>query len=120
MPTNPYLAGLDLVKKHHGTSGQTALAKCILSLYNGPVHGYGMAEILASLDDHYTKVVLAMIKEYAANGETPELRSAGSYVAKEFPRLVELSLASYEAKNAVRSRWEREREEESRRLYPNG
>ncbi len=34
MNQNPYLAGLELVKKNYGTSGRPALAKYILSLYN--------------------------------------------------------------------------------------
>ncbi|HGO6074943.1 TPA: hypothetical protein ACK3Q6_007664 [Burkholderia cepacia] len=117
--TNPYLAGLALVKQHHGTSGQGALAKCILSLYN-PVHAFSMGEILGPLDDHYAHVVVAMVAEYAAHGETDELRQAGSWVYENFPSLVELSEAMREARQAVRAKWDAEREEERRRLYPEG
>lgn len=114
---NPYLVGLELVKQHHGTSGQAAIAKCILSLYN-PIHSFSMGEILGPLDQRYTKAVLDMIHAYADRGETEELRTAGEYVFKQFPSLVELSEAAAEAKAAVRQKWDREREQEMRRLYP--
>ena len=39
---DPYLEALELVKQHAGTSGQAALAKCILSLYNG-THGFSVS-----------------------------------------------------------------------------
>jgi len=114
---NPYLDGLDFVKQHSGTSGQGALAKCILSLYN-PVHAFSVGEILGPLDARYSEVVLAMMSEYAKHGETPELREAGQWVFHNFPRLIELSTAMGEARAEVRQRWDREREEENRRLYP--
>lgn len=116
---NPYLAGLKLVKQHQGTSGQGALAKCILSLYNS-VHAFSIGEILEPLDSTYTRVVLAMVAEYAQNGETAELRQAGAYVYENFPRLIELSEAMSDARSEVRRKWDREHEEEMRRLYPNG
>lgn len=111
MDSNPYLAGLELVKQHSGTSGQVALAKCILSLYNRE-HAFSMSEILGPLDTRYTEAVLAMVKEYAVRGETPELCAAGKYVFDNFPGLVELSRAMSAARNAVRQRWEDEREAE--------
>lgn len=114
---NPYLAGLDLVKQNSGTSGQGALAKCILSLYNS-IHAFSMGDILAPLDERYTRVVLAMVGEYARNGETAELRQAGEWVCKEFPGLLELSAAMSSARAEVRQEWERQREAENRRLYP--
>ena len=117
MATNPYLEALDLVKKHSGTSGQSALAKCILSLYNDE-HYFSLGSILGPLDSRYTAVVLAMIAEYAAHGETQELRDAGLYVYQNFPGLVEMSNAMSQARYEVRQRWEEEREAENRRLYP--
>lgn len=114
---NPYLAGLELVKIHSGTSGQVALAKCILSLYNSN-HAFSIGEILGPLDSRYTKVVLDMVAAYADHGETAELRQAGEYVYGAFPRLVELSGAMYDARCALRRRWEEEEEAERRRLYP--
>lgn len=118
MATNPYLAGLELVKIHHGTSGQNALAKCILSLYNSDFYWFSIGDILASLDQRYTETVLAMVNEYSRHGETAELRQAGEYCYQNFPGLVELSNAMSDARAEVRQKWEDAREAENRRLYP--
>lgn len=112
METNPYLIGLKMVKQHSGTSGQAALAKCILSLYN-PNHSFSMGEILGALDENYTKAILDMVHAYAKHGETEELRQAGEWVYDNFPRMIELSTAAHEAKCAVRSKWEAERDRET-------
>jgi hypothetical protein len=117
MNNNPYLIALDLVKENVGTSGQGALAKCILSLYNDQ-HAFSIGEVLGPLDKEYSSVVLAMIIEYANHGETEELRQAGRWVCQDFPRLLELSNAMSNARLEVREAWERQREEELRRLYP--
>ncbi len=114
---NPYLAGLELVKQNYGTSGQGALAKCILSLYN-QTHAFSIGEILGPLDRKYQAVVLAMVNEYARYGETAELRQAGEYVYATFPRLIELSNAMSNARGDVRQEWDRQHEAEMRRLYP--
>lgn len=114
---NPYLAGLELVKQNSGTSGQASLAKCILSLYNRE-HAFSIGEVLGPLDERYTRVVLSMVSEYAKHGETAELCEAGSWVYENFPGLIELSLAMSSARSSVRREWERQREEENRRLYP--
>lgn len=119
MSKNPYLVGLELVKKNSGTSGQSALAKCILSLYNSE-HAFSVGEILSPLDSTYTKVVMDMLIEYAQHGETEELCEAGVHVYENFPRLIELSKAMSGARYDVRKKWERQREEEANRLYPNG
>ena len=115
--TNPYLIALDLVQQHSGTSGQASLAKCILSLYNRE-HAFSIGEVLGPLDERYTRVVLSMLAEYSKHGETAELCQAGSWVYENFPRLIELSLAMSNARASVRREWERQREEENRRLYP--
>ena len=117
MNQNPYLVGLELVQKNCGTSGQTALAKCILSIYNSQ-HPFSIGEVLWPLDDKYTAVVLAMVSEYAKNGETPELLRAGKYVYENFPHLIELSSAMSDARAGVRKEWERQHMEEMQRLYP--
>ena len=114
---NPYLVGFELVKQNSGTSGQAALAKCILALYN-PIHAFSVGEILGPLDSRYQEVVLAMISAYAKHGETEELRQAGEWIYREFPRLIELSEAMSDARAQVRQKWDREREAENRRLYP--
>lgn len=77
--SNPYWIALDLVKAHSGTSGQGALAECILSLYN-PVLPFSIGKILAPLDERYTEVVLGNGTEYFKRGETEELRMAGQWV----------------------------------------
>lgn len=114
---NPFLAGLELVKQNSGTSGQAALAKCILSLYNAQ-HAFSIGEILGPLDTAYTNCVLAMIKAYADHGETAELRKAGEWVVKDFPRLCELSSAMSDARYRVKREWDAAHEAEMRRLYP--
>jgi hypothetical protein len=116
--THPYTVGLELVKQHEGTSGQLALAKCILSLYNR-CHGFSIAEILWPLDRRYSSVVSAMFAAYDRHGETPELLEAGEWVYNHFPRLIELSTAMANARSDLRYRWEREDAEERARMYPN-
>lgn len=106
---NPYLEAFELVQQHYGTSGQVALAKCILSLYNRE-NAFSIAEVLGPLDEHYTRVVLAMVKEYSVHGETEALCVAGRWVCEEFPRLLELSEAMKQARYQVRRRWDEERE----------
>lgn len=117
MATDPYLIALDLVKHHSGTSGQAALAKCILSLYNRE-HSFSIGDILCPLDDRYGKVVMSMLTAYLKEGETEELRQAGEFVYKNFPRLVELSSAMSEARAEVREKWRLEDEARNRLLYP--
>lgn len=117
MNQNPYLVGLEFVQQNSGTSGQAGLAKCILSLYNDQ-HAFSIGEILLPLDRANAKIVLAMVSEYAAHGETEELRAAGKYVYANFPRLIELSNAMSSARAEVRQKWDRQHEEEMRRLYP--
>lgn len=117
MPQNPYLAALELVQKHSGTSGQAALAKCILSLYNR-VRAYAISDILAPLDRKYTACVFAMLHDYAQHGETEELRIAGRWCVDNFPRLMELSEAMSEARGNLQAKWEKERREELKKQYP--
>lgn len=114
---NPYTSALEMVKQHAGTSGQTGLAKCILSLYNSN-HAFSIGDILGSLDERYTHAVLALVTEYAYHGETADLRRAGEWCYDNFPGLIELSCAMSNARSEVRQKWEEEREAENRRLYP--
>lgn len=117
MSPNPYTAALELVQTNHESSSQSALAKCILSLYNH-AHAFSIGEILGPLGREYRTVVLAMVNEYAKYGETAELLLAGEYVKANFPRLTELSNAMSDAKITVWQNWQWQEEEESRRLYP--
>lgn len=114
MPTNPYLAGLELAKEHSGTSGQMAMVKLILSLYSSR-NAFAMSDILASLDSRYSAAALAMVAEYAKHGETEALRDAGRWCVANFPGLIELATAMAEARDQVHHRWEREREDAIRR-----
>lgn len=115
-----YQLAHEQLKKHYGTSGRAALAKAVLSLYNGPVYGFGMAEILAPLDSKYLNLVMGMMNYYAKVGETQTLRDAGEYAKQEFPALVELAQTGYRAKQELREKWDRgdaeriEREEAER------
>lgn len=118
MDQDPYLAALELVRKNSGTSGQAALAKGILSLYNQR-HAFSLGEVLGPIVGEFSEVMLAMISDYAKYGETEELRHAGAYVYANFPHLIELSNAMFDARARVRQEWDRQDEEEMRRLYPN-
>lgn len=100
MSTNPYLAGLHLLKQHPGTKSQTCLAKCILSLYDTR-HTFGIGEILSPLDSRYTKAVFDMLHAFSEHGSGEELKHAGEYVTAHFANLVEQSNAMIEARNAV-------------------
>lgn len=100
MSTNPYLAGLHLLKQHPGTKSQACLAKCILSLYNTR-HAFGIGEILSPLDSRYTKVVFDMLQAYSDKGSTEELKHAGEYVTAHFADLVAQSNAMAEARSAA-------------------
>ena len=100
MSTNPYLAGLHLLKQHPGTKSQACLAKCILSLYNVR-HTFGIGEILSPLDSRYSKAVFDMLRAYAEHGACEELNHAGEYVAAHFANLVAQSDAMVEARAAV-------------------
>lgn len=100
MSTNPYLAGLHLLKQHPGTKSQVCLAKCILSLHDTR-HAFGIGEILSPLDSRYAKVVFDMLHAFAESGSTPELCHAGEYVTAHFANLVEQSKAMAEARSAL-------------------
>lgn len=117
MNENPYLAALARVQMHSGTSGQAALAKCILSLYND-FYAFSASDYLPSLDREGRELVINMITSYARDGETQELRIAGKWCYENLPRLVELARAMSEARTEVFRKWEYEREEELRHLYP--
>jgi hypothetical protein len=111
MNQNPYFMAQEFVRKNFGTSSRSAMAKAILSIYNQD-HSFSIGEILGPLDRENSAVVVAMLIEYAKHGETAELRQAGEFVCKNFPRLLELSDAMQEARYAVHRNWRRQDEEE--------
>ena len=100
MSTNPYLAGLHLLKQHPGTKSQLCLAKCILSLHNTR-HAFGIGEILSPLDSRYAKAVFDMLRAYSENGTTEELKHAGEYGTAHFAEVVGQSNAMAEARSAA-------------------
>lgn len=114
---NPFLVALVFMQKNYGTSGQEALAKCILSMYND-FYAFAISEILPSLDSSNKALVLAMLLEYSRHGETDELREAGNWAVRSFPYLVELSSAMHLAKTTLQRAWRLQREAELRILYP--
>lgn len=110
---NPNLEALAIMQSMPGTGGAVAVAKCVLSLWNGQ-HRFSMSEILCPLDDRLTRVVLGMVREYSQLGETPELLQAGSWAYDNYPGLVELTRAQYDAWCQVHRKWDEAREKEAR------
>lgn len=109
---NPFLEAMEVIERYPGTGGSGALAKCVLSLWNS-VHCFSMAEILGPLDQSNSALVVRMVQEYAQHGESDELRTAGSWVYRNNPGLVEISDAQQQGRHEVRRRWELEREREA-------
>ena len=105
---SPYDEGLQFIKQNPGTGGASSLAKLILSLYND-ICGYSFAECVGNLDDRLTGVALRMVQDYAARGETDDLRTAGKIIHDEiYPRLWEMGIAMRDARAALREKWEAE------------
>lgn len=109
---SPYDEALQFIKQNPGTGGASGLAKLILSLYNGDICGYSFAECVGSLDDPLSGVALRMVQDYAARGETDDLREAGKLLHDEiYPRLWEMGIAMRDARAALRAKWEAEERE---------
>lgn len=105
---SPYDEALLIIRQHPGTSGAGGLAKLLLSLYNDQC-GFSFGECVSGLDDRLTGVALRMVQDYAARGETEDLRGAGKILADElYPGLWEMGEAMRDAREAVRQRWKRE------------
>lgn len=101
----PYDEALLFIKRHPGTGGAGSLAKLILSLYN-EMCGFSFAECMGYLDEQLTSLALRMVQDYAAHGETDDLRAAGKILADElYPRLWEMSVAMRDAREATRQKW---------------
>jgi len=113
---SPYDEALKIIKQHPGTGGAGSLAKLVLSLYND-LCGYSFAECVGNLDDRLTNLALRLVTDYAARGETEDLRAAGKVLVEEYPGLWEMGLAMRDARQATRERWEREsKAEEEKRI----
>jgi hypothetical protein len=105
---SPYDEALQFIKQNPGTGGASSLAKLVLALYNSDC-GFSFAECVGNLDGRLTGVALHMVQEFAARGETDDLRAAGKIIADDlYPRLWEMSLAMRDARAATRAKWEAE------------
>ncbi|MFC5550344.1 hypothetical protein [Massilia aerilata] len=105
---SPYDEALLIIRQNPGTGGAGGLAKLLLSLYNDQC-GFSFAECAGGLDQRLTGVALRMVQDYAARGETEDLRSAGKILAEDlYPGLWEMGVAMRDAREAVRQRWKRE------------
>lgn len=98
-----------------GTGSAMRLAKAVLSLYNADHHPWSIRDCIDGLDGARVKLVLAMVVDYARNGETDELREVGARVWKLEPGLVEVGKAMLHARQDLHRRWELERETEAAR-----
>ena len=107
-----HLEALALIKRHPGTSGATALAKLTLSLWNR-CHRFSMSEILQPLDENFTRIALAMCRDYAQYGETPDLLESGRWVYDNYEGLVEISSVQHDAYCDLMRKREEEREREA-------
>lgn len=114
---SPYDEARDWINRCADTSGGVGLAKLVLSLYNEQC-GFAVSECVGSMDQNLTRIALALIADYAAYGETEALRQLGRPLVDAYPGLWEHGLVMRDARAALRARWEREADEERRRLYP--
>jgi hypothetical protein len=103
-----YDEALHFIQRNPGTGGASSLAKLILSLYNDSC-GFSFAECIGNLDDRLTNVALRMVQDYAARGESEDLRAAGKVIHDDlYPRLWEMGMAIQDARTNLRSKWEAE------------
>lgn len=106
MMKNPYAEALEWIQRNPGTGGSSSLAKAVLSLYNS-LCGYSIGECIGNLDQGLTDLVVRMVKDYAANGETQALRDVGEVLSnKLYPRLWEMGVAMQCARQACQEKWE--------------
>jgi hypothetical protein len=117
--SNPYREALQWIERNPGSGSANGLAKLVLSLWNDDC-GYSFRECIGNLDDKLTSLALRMVQHFSQHGEDSELVDVGHIICERFPRLWESSMAMSEARNELRSKWQRSDEEERERLYPNG
>lgn len=82
----PYADACRFVVRSDG-AGTEAIASILLSLYNGSDYVCGLGSALGRLDTANRALALRVISEFAAHGETQDLRDA---VAEMFERRPEL------------------------------
>lgn len=76
----PYDEALQLIKQGPDTDSGEALAKLILSLYNGRVYRYSFAECVRPLDGKNTDLALRMVTRYCKWGEDHGLRQVAGEI----------------------------------------
>lgn len=108
---SPYARALKFIEQHPGCGSTRSLAKLLLSLWNGDA-AFSFRECIDNLDDQRTTLALACVTYFAANGEDGELVAVGYRVHELYPRLWDLGYAATEAKQALRAKWDAERERE--------
>lgn len=106
-----YQEAFDWITKYPGTGSCYGLAKLMLSLYNGRDFPFAFADCVRALDDERSDIAGRMAMEYAAHGETQELRILGKNVHDLYPHFWELGAAANDAMDDLRAKWTREREE---------
>lgn len=116
--STPYAEALEWIEKHPGTGSAVSLSKLVLSFWNSDYYPFPFAACVSNLDGNLRALAISMASHYCKFGETAELQRIGRDIYELSPRLVELAGASFNAMSDVRGRWDREDEEERRRLYP--
>lgn len=105
---NVYERALTKLKSHPSSRVRISLAKSILTVYNER-HAFSVGEMFDGLDDEHKILILEIFTEYANNFENSNgFREVGRYCYDNFPRLIELSEAMFDARSVVRGKWERE------------
>lgn len=110
---SPYHKALELIEQHPGTGSATALAKLVLSLYNGRECPFAFGECVASLDQKNTRLALDMCAYYCEHGEDKNLREVSARICKITPDLWELGHAAYQAKVELLESWRNERNDDN-------
>ena len=104
--TDVYNEALATIRRHPGTGGASSLAKLVLSLYND-LCGFSFAECVGNLDDHNTGLAIRLVTDYAAHGETEELRQVGKVLSDDlYPGLWEMGVAMRNSRAAIREKWQ--------------
>lgn len=110
---SPYHKALELIEQHPGTGSATALAKLVLSLYNGRECPFAFGECVASLDQKNTRLALDMCAYYCEHGEDKNLREVSARIVKIMPDLWEIGRAAWKAKYDLREKWRNDDNEET-------
>lgn len=92
------------IEHNPGTDSATALAKLLLSLWNGS-NAFSFREYVNVLDEARTELALRVAIHFANYGEDRELIELGYKVCEVYPRLWALGQTAWEAKRVLREQW---------------